>query len=407
MYSTVGENVPLGGVLTRPEGGPHAGRTLKPAGSERVVMDGGPLRGPVETPDGIAVPGPHGVADDARAPVTESGVSLLESRGEALLVDTGRRTDPASGSATLDAVEDRLARRGLDLGTVLLTHYDHVGHAKVLAERYDAEVVCHPADRPVLEEPGLLARTAYLESFGGDPERVAAELCLDGPEALTADVSAVESRYPGPTPVTRTVEDGETLAVGDLAARVIRTPGHTPGHLSLYVPESGSLYLGDVGYWPTPLSPHPVGRAADQFGSLENCLELDPEYLFPGHGLPRCGSGDARDYLLGSLLRARQVAERLPVLLSRHGPLTVPELHRETFVLTARHDFDVGGRYANALHCVHAHVRRLVETGAVERVDRDGRVAWRVTEAGRRPEAEVSVGGRTGPLTLEDVRGGY
>lgn len=329
-------------------------------------MDVGPLRGPVETPDGIAVPGPHGVADDARTPVTESGVYLLESCGEALLVDTGRRAGPAGGSSTLELVDDRLARRGLDLRTVVLTHYhyDHVGHAGAVAERHDAEVVCHPADRPV-----------------------------------------VESRYPGPTPVTRTVEDGETLSVGDLAVWVIHTPGHTPGHLSLYVPESGSLYLGDVGYWPTPLSPHPVGHAADQFASLEACLELDPAYLFPGHGLPRCGPGDARDYLLDSLLRARQVEVRLPVLLSRHGPLTVPELHRETFVLTARHDFDVGGRYANALHCVHAHLRRLVETGAVERVDRDGRVAWRATEAGWQPEAEVSARGGTGPLTLEDVRG--
>lgn len=372
-------------------------------------MDVGPLRGPVETPDGVAIPGPHGVADDARPPVTESGVYLLESRGEALLVDTGRRTDPASWSVTLDAIEDRLARRGLDLGTVLLTHYhyDHVGNARVLAERHDAQVVSHWADRPVVEEPELLARTAYLESFGGDPERVAAELCLDGPEALTADASAVESRYPGPTTVTRTVEDGETLAVGDLAARVISTPGHTPGHLSLYVPESGSLYLGDVGYWPTPLSPHPVGRAADQFASLEDCLELDLAYLFPGHGLPRCGPEDARDYLLDSLLRARQLAERLPVLLSRHGPLTVPELHRETFVLTARHDFAVGDRYANALHCVHAHLRRLVEKGSVERVDCDGVVAWRATESGRRPDAEVSVRGTTGPLMLEDVRSEY
>jgi len=372
-------------------------------------MDVGPPRGPVKTPDGIAVPGPHGVADDARIPVTESGVALVESRGEALLVDTGRRTDPASGSVTLDAIEDRLAGRGLDLGTVLLTHYhyDHVGHARVLAERHDAEVVCHPADQPVVEDPALLARTAYLESFGGDPERVAAELCLDGPEALTADGSVVESRYPGPTPVTRSVEDGETLAVGDLAGRVIHTAGHTPGHLSLYVPESGSLYLGDVGYWPTPLSPQPIGRVADQFASLEGCLELDPAYLFPGHGLPRRGPGDARDYLLDSLLRARQLEERLPVLLSRHGPLTVPELHRETFVLTARHDFDVGGRYANALHCVHAHLRRLAEAGSVECVDRDGRVAWRATEAGRRPDAEISVRGRTGPLTLEDVRGEY
>lgn len=368
-------------------------------------MDERPLRGPIETPDGVVIPGPHGVADDARNAVTESGVALIESDGEALLVDTGRRTD-STGSPTAGIVEERIGRRDLELSTVLLTHYhyDHVGNARTLGERHDAEVICHPADRPVVEDPTTLARTAHLESFGGDPREVAGELCLPDVEALAADESDVASRYPGPTPVTRTVEDGDTLGVGAVDARVIHTPGHTPGHLSLYVPDSRSLYLGDVGYWPTPLSPHPVGRAADQLTSLERCLDLDVEYLFPGHGLPRCGTADAEDYLLDVRLRARQLEERLLVLLTRHGSLTVPELHRETFVLTSREDFDAAGRYANAQHCVHAHLRRLTGSGLVERVERGGAFAWRPTDEGRRPDAEVSVRGGPGPLTLDDVR---
>ncbi|MFC6939933.1 MBL fold metallo-hydrolase [Salinirubellus sp. GCM10025818] len=366
-----------------------------------------PIRGPIETPDGIVVPGPHGVADDARNAVTESGVSLVESDGEALLVDTGRRREP-TGSPAIDIVEERIDRRGLDLSTVVLTHYhyDHVGNAAAIVERHDAEVVCHPADRPVIEDPTRLTLTERLESFGGDPQEVASELCLSGTESLTADASVVDSLYPGPTTVPRTVDDGDTLPVGGTDVRVIHTPGHTPGHLSLYVPGTRSLYLGDVGYWPTPLSPHPVGRAGDQLASVERCLDFETEYLFPGHGLPRCGSTDAEDYLLDALLRARQLEDRLLVLLTRHGPLTVPELHRETFVLTSRNDFDVGGRYVNALHCVHAYLRRLVDAGFVERIERDGTIAWRPTERGRRPEAEVAVRESGGPLTLGDVRNG-
>jgi glyoxylase-like metal-dependent hydrolase (beta-lactamase superfamily II) len=368
-------------------------------------MDARPLHGPVETPDGLGIPGPHGVADDARTPVTESGVYLIERRGEALLVDTGRRVDAPGGSASVDLVEGYLERRDLDLRTVVLTHYhyDHVGNAAALAGRYDADVVCHPADRSVVEDPTLLARPSYLGSFGDDPEDVAAELCLPNADALTPDESDIESLYPGPIPVTRTVGDGETLAVGDLDARVLHTPGHTPGHLSLYVPASRSLYLADVAYWPTPLSPHPVGDAADQRASVERCLGLDADYLFPGHGLARCGAADAENYLLDALLRTRQVEERLLVLLARHDPLTVLDLHRETFVLKHRHDVDVGGRYANALHCVHAHLRRLVDEGLVERVECDGTVEWRATEAGRRSATEVPIRGTSGSLTLEDV----
>jgi glyoxylase-like metal-dependent hydrolase (beta-lactamase superfamily II) len=365
------------------------------------------IREAIETPDGIVVPGPHGVADDARNAVTESGVALVESDGEALLVDTGRRREP-TGSPVTGVVEERIDRRGLDLSTVVLTHYhyDHVGNARVLAERHDAGVVCHPADRPVIEDPTRLTRTERLESFGGDPREVASELCLPDADPLTADVSVVDSLYPGPTTVTRTVDDGEVLLIGSTDVQVIHTPGHTPGHLSLYVPATRSLYLGDVGYWPTPLSPHPIGRADDQLASLGRCLDLGTEYLFPGHGLPRCGTTDAEDYLLDALLRARQLEDRLLVLLTRHGPLAVPELHRETFVLTSRGDFDVGGRYANALHCVHAHLHRLADAGLVERVERDGTLAWRPTESGRRPEAEVAVRGAGGPSTIGDVRSG-
>ena len=63
----------------------------------------------------------------------------------------------------------------------------------------------------------------------------------------------------------------------------------------------------------------------------------------------------------------------------------------------------VEGRYANALNCTHAHLRRLLGAGLVERTDRDGALAWRATGAGHRPEAGVSVRETTGPLTLEDV----
>jgi hypothetical protein len=104
-----------------------------------------------------------------------------------------------------------------------------------------------------------------------------------------------------------------------------------------------------------------------------------------------------------SLVRSRQLEARLLVLLSRHGPLTVPELHRETFVLKHRYDVDVDGRYTNALHCVQSHLRWLEERGLVEPTERDGTVAWRPTAAGFRSDTEVSVCESTGPLTAGDV----
>ena len=42
--------------------------------------------------------------------------------------------------------------------------------------------------------------------------------------------------------------------------------------------------------------------------------------------------------------------------------------------------------------------------GRVERVDREGAVAWRATDGAGGPETGVPVGGAAGPLTVDDVR---
>jgi len=376
-------------------------------GGRDRVMRAKPLWGPVETPDGVFVPGPHGVSARSEVyPGISSGVVLVENGGEALLTDPGYRTDPEYPPGVLDTVCDLLDSRGLDLKYLVQTHfhYDHVANSQYVADRYDATVVCHPREREILEDPMVATRTDYIESMGGDAAQVAAELTLDGPEDVPFPEEPFREQFAYPLDVDRTVEDGETLRVGELDVEVVHTPGHTPGHLSLFNPSSSSLYLTDVMYWPTPIHPHPIGRVDEQIGSVERCLDLEADYLFPGHGLPRCGAYDVEDYLKDVLLKQRATAERIRVLLSRHGPLTVPDVHRETFVVKARYDYAQEGRFAYSLACVHSHLRRLLDRGEVERVDLDGEVGWRVTDEGRLPDDEVAVrGGYERTLTIDDV----
>lgn len=40
-------------------------------------------------------------------------------------------------------------------------------------------------------------------------------------------------------------QDEETIDLGSLNVQVIATPGHTPGHLSFFIPDEGVLFLGD------------------------------------------------------------------------------------------------------------------------------------------------------------------
>jgi glyoxylase-like metal-dependent hydrolase (beta-lactamase superfamily II) len=110
-----------------------------------------------------------------------------------------------------------------------------------------------------------------------------AEVVAGGPDAdAITDQTGV--------PVTRPVDDGDTIPVGSCSLRVIRLTGHTPGSIALlYDDGSGPphLFTGDS------LFPGGPGRTTNptDFGSLMNDLEAkvfgrlpDEAWVYPGHG---------------------------------------------------------------------------------------------------------------------------
>jgi glyoxylase-like metal-dependent hydrolase (beta-lactamase superfamily II) len=63
-------------------------------------------------------------------------------------------------------------------------------------------------------------------------------------EQMTGLVQSLKANYKNlKADVTKTVDDGEVLPCG---AEVVYTPGHTPGHICLYLKESHTLISGDA-----------------------------------------------------------------------------------------------------------------------------------------------------------------
>jgi hydroxyacylglutathione hydrolase len=58
-----------------------------------------------------------------------------------------------------------------------------------------------------------------------------------------AGPAAEAARIPG---IDRGLREGDEIAVGGIAARVIETPGHTAGHISYHLPEAGVAFVGDT-----------------------------------------------------------------------------------------------------------------------------------------------------------------
>ena len=78
-------------------------------------------------------------------------------------------------------------------------------------------------------------------------------------------------------------DDGDTLALGSLTIRVIHTPGHTPGGVTLRVGDvlftGDTLFAGSMGR-----SDFPGGNTQQLFASLKKLARLEGNYhVLPGH----------------------------------------------------------------------------------------------------------------------------
>ncbi len=88
-----------------------------------------------------------------------------------------------------------------------------------------------------------------------------------------------------PLEVSRTLEEGDELEIGDSTLSVISTPGHTKGSISLYEPEDKLLFSGDAvfrgGIGRMDL---PTASREDMINTLKKLKKLEIEKLYPGHG---------------------------------------------------------------------------------------------------------------------------
>lgn len=229
----------------------------------------------------------------ANVSTSDTNCFVVMDGGEALVVDTGAPTD--EGAAVLDAALDEL---GVDRAqaTFFLTHL-HLDHAGLV----DRVV---PEGAPVLMSAvDFEAARASRASSAYDASR--RRLVAEGVEA--ADASgyaryAVEPPLFDPERVRSTfVSEGDEVAVGRFRFKVVEVPGHTPGHLALFEPDSGVLFGGDhVLFVISPgIALFPDGADALQayLGSLAKVRALGCTRLFVSHGETRDDFAERIDWL--------------------------------------------------------------------------------------------------------------
>ena len=143
---------------------------------------------------------------------------------------------------------------------------------------------------PLVGPAGLAAVVTTHQHW--DHHRALADVvAATGADVLVGAPDAAAVTEQTGVPVTRALEDGDTVAVGSCSLSVIRLTGHTPGSVALLFEDPSGhphLFTGDS------LFPGGVGNTfgdADAFASLLADVEEkvfdrlpDDTWFYPGHG---------------------------------------------------------------------------------------------------------------------------
>lgn len=187
-------------------------------------------------------------------PIQENTYIIWDDTLEAAVIDAGNMNEREN-----EVLAKFIADNGLKPKYALNTHghFDHLLGVDFLREKYGAQLAMSSKDEFLLKGASVSA-----ELFGVKADALQ--------EAIDIDL-----------------EGKESIKFGNTELKIIPTPGHTPGHVAFFEPESKVLFTGDT------LFRESIGRTDLPGGDyswimrsiIENILPLgDDVKIYPGHG---------------------------------------------------------------------------------------------------------------------------
>jgi glyoxylase-like metal-dependent hydrolase (beta-lactamase superfamily II) len=224
-----------------------------------------------------------------KLPVPIAGVDsvfcyLLKDGRDVILIDTGWNTDDSY--AVLKENLQKYETQAEAITQIVITHLhpDHFGLAGVLKQKSKAVVCMHRKDTDLIKE--------RYEEYKELLDILHAWLRLHGtPKAelermLRASLPML--KFVQPIFPDILLDGSEEIKTSHRTLRVISTPGHTPGNICLYIPETKVLVSGDhvlPGITPNvSLNPQYKGSPLhDYLNSLRKLKKLEVDAVFPAH----------------------------------------------------------------------------------------------------------------------------
>jgi glyoxylase-like metal-dependent hydrolase (beta-lactamase superfamily II) len=292
-------------------------------------------------------------------------------------IDTGWDTPDSVSS-----LEAQLADSGLrfsDIRRAIITHChsDHMGMMSRLKKINKAVTYLHRDEMDLVkvrydnENSYWPITDKFILSHGVPPAE------LPPPEFEMPSLTSVVSP-------DILLKGGDEISIGEYTLRVIDTPGHTPGHISLYEPRRKFLISGDV------LLPTIATNAATHVLQLQNSLqiylnslsrlkELDIELVLPGHEYPFRNHRKRIEELFEHYRQKREAV--LKVFEGSDGARTAYDVsHLLSWTPRAKsYSWDKLNGWDRRLAMLQtiAHLEELAGAKKLTRFSRDGRLYYR------------------------------
>jgi len=192
-----------------------------------------------------------------------------------VVIDTSNATHARTHKKLLEAVNSG------PIKYIILTH----GHQD------------HTGGIPLWKQPGtqIIAQRNHVE-FVNYQKRLERFFALRNSAQLgfpEPQVGAWAGNYAAKIEPTILFDDKYEFTLGGLTFIILHTPGETPDHLSVWVPQLKAAFTGDNYYASFPniytLRGTPPRPALDYVNSLDRVLALKPDLVLPSHGQPIVG----------------------------------------------------------------------------------------------------------------------
>lgn len=279
------------------------------------------------------------------------------------LIDTGPKTEEARESLMAGLKELKLEAR--DIKRIIITHChsDHFGNTRFIQEASNCEVMLHPGDAHYIigDYEEVIRKwcdgvNALLVESGVDPKEA---------DGLSARFGSRLKKFGDSIDQAVFISDGSFVKTESCNLKVLHTPGHSPGSITLYDEKGGFIFSGDTVL--DGITPNPVAEVMDGFkdfnnieayrNSLERVLAFEFRSVLPGHGIPF-----AKDMKILDKRKREEEKRQLKIL----DALNSSEMNYLELAEILFGKQDAGGIFL-ALSEVSAHVKILISKGKIKR----------------------------------------